>query len=682
MITLSSCSGDPPAEGFLVFSVESVDLSGTELEGLISFTLRSNRVDVVIRDVADDPSTEQVVTILEGEREFEFTGVGEGVPVQLGRLSVPVGFVSQIRLITQDITMILDEELLTVKLPSGPQTGLKIVPDTLIEIVEGEVAGVKAIFDPSQQMHFAPGQGWILQPTMSAENIDPTDIVFWTPDEIIVQFRPELTREAIDAINATQGTTIAFDGGSNFFILKLPENLSIEDAYNFYKDHESTRFTMPDYFVNLDQVVPIAAPNDPNFINQWPLTTVQARRAWSLTTGSRDVTVAIVDSGADLEHQDLVNNLWLNEGELPPVLTQDANGDGLMDGDLNGDGVITCADFNLVVAVPPPGFGFQLQTDPGAQAILLAAGINDFNGNGYIDGTDILQTAGGDQVPDPANDPDDDGNGFIDDLVGWDFANNDNDPMNNVTGSHGTAVAGVTGAGGNNGMNLSGINWLVRIVPVQALPTGGLGQNSAAFLATRYAIQMGFDIINASWGMRFATPAVGQRGCGNVNVFVNDKRFNATRNALQNAWGTLNFNNVLFVDTVVNCSIDEDVGGYLDWPAHLAAPTQIRVTSTNNADTVVQAFGPNTVDIAAPSDGIPVLDPIVGVRFGIRGTSFAAPLVSGVGALLLANNPALTPVNLRNQILNNTDTLPATQTGLVNNNRRLNACRALNQGGC
>src|SRR5207253_3853907 len=96
--------------------------------------------------------------------------------------------------------------------------------------------------------------------------------------------------------------------------------------------------------------------------------------------------------------------------------------------------------------------------------------VGDNNGNGYIDASDVLRpaSAGG-----WMNGADDDGNGYADDIVGWDFANGDNNPFDD--NGHGTHTAGTIGAVGNNGLGVAGVDWSVEIVPLKFLDRFGSG---------------------------------------------------------------------------------------------------------------------------------------------------------------------------------------------------------------
>lgn len=107
-------------------------------------------------------------------------------------------------------------------------------------------------------------------------------------------------------------------------------------------------------------------------------------------------------------------------------------------------------------------------------------------------GTDI---EGNDKA---TNGIDDDNNGYVDDLHGYDFINNDNDPMDDF--GHGTHVAGTIGASGNNEIGIAGLNWRVGIVPLKFIGADGGGSEADAIKAIEYAAQMGISITNNSWG--------------------------------------------------------------------------------------------------------------------------------------------------------------------------------------
>jgi subtilisin family serine protease len=98
----------------------------------------------------------------------------------------------------------------------------------------------------------------------------------------------------------------------------------------------------------------------------------------------------------------------------------------------------------------------------------------------------------------PDNGIDDDGNGYVDDVHGYDFINNDNDPMDD--NGHGTHCAGVIGAIGNNGIGIAGVAWKVKIMPLKFLRADGNGDTAASLNAIAYARRMGANVISCSWG--------------------------------------------------------------------------------------------------------------------------------------------------------------------------------------
>src|SRR5438552_2117260 len=98
----------------------------------------------------------------------------------------------------------------------------------------------------------------------------------------------------------------------------------------------------------------------------------------------------------------------------------------------------------------------------------------------------------------PGNGRDDDNNGYVDDVHGYDFANNDGDPMDDFF--HGTHVAGTIAAVGNNNVGVAGINWHTKIMALKFLDSTGSGYISNAVSAIQYAVQMGAEVSNNSWG--------------------------------------------------------------------------------------------------------------------------------------------------------------------------------------
>ena len=98
----------------------------------------------------------------------------------------------------------------------------------------------------------------------------------------------------------------------------------------------------------------------------------------------------------------------------------------------------------------------------------------------------------------PGNGIDDDGNGYVDDIHGYDFVNNDGDPMDDHY--HGTHTAGTIGGVGNNGVGVTGVNWTVSLVGIKFLDSSGSGSTAGAISAVQYATAIGCNLTSNSWG--------------------------------------------------------------------------------------------------------------------------------------------------------------------------------------
>jgi len=185
---------DPPGDGFLLVGVSIGETVGTELEGLRTLDVTIKRVDVIHRTDANDPGTEKKITLLEEENSFRISGLDERMPRVVGRFAVPAGFVMQLRLVTKDDeSIVIDVAGMTstVKLPSGPQTGLKIqsVDEEPFEIKEQQVTAIRVLLDPEKQVIRNNGVGFIMKPVVRAEVVDPDTLTFFVDGEVIVRFK-------------------------------------------------------------------------------------------------------------------------------------------------------------------------------------------------------------------------------------------------------------------------------------------------------------------------------------------------------------------------------------------------------------------------------------------------------------------------------------------------------------
>ncbi|HLD21900.1 MAG TPA: S8 family serine peptidase [Patescibacteria group bacterium] len=344
--------------------------------------------------------------------------------------------------------------------------------------------------------------------------------------------------------------------------------------------------------VEYDQLRRITVtPNDPHLSSQWHLLEanaggISARQAWDVTRGSRDVVIAIVDTGVDLDHPDLAANIWVNSDEIP---------------------------------------------------------------NNAID---------------------DDKNGYIDDVHGYDFANEHSDPNPNPDGKdndgyggadtgivHGTHVAGIAAAVGNNGVGGSGVAWEASIMAVQVLDDEGIGSDSDIAEGILYAVDNGAHIVHMSLG-----------GYGSTNILYESIQY-----ALDHG--------VLVVAAAGNDGVNIDDNPF--YPACYDGVLGVASTDSDNTASVFSNFGTSCVRVAAPGKSIQSTlyanDPAHNFtkEYGVlSGTSMAAPAVSGVAALLLSENPGLTRAELMDLL-----SLTADDVNLapVYGSGRLNARAALSQ---
>ena len=292
-------------------------------------------------------------------------------------------------------------------------------------------------------------------------------------------------------------------------------------------------------------------PNDAEFLDQYAHQVIQMADAWDISIGSRDIVVAVLDTGVDVNHPDLNENIWVNPGEIPD------------------------------------------------------------------------------------NDIDDDENGYIDDIHGWNFDGDNNrvspidDPdaiLSSVSG-HGTMVSGVIAGVGNNGIGVAGVNWECSIM---ALRLSDLITSEEVAVALDYAAANGARIANMSFG----ADEFGPKGDGLVMEAI-DRAYVA---------------GVLLVASAGNS--DNAIPQY---PA--AYPTVMAVASTDGEDikTGHSSFGP-WVDIAAPGTDIVTTDMGEdGEYIAIAGTSFSGPYVAAVGALVLSLDPSLSHLDVRAILENTTD---------------------------
>lgn len=270
---------------------------------------------------------------------------------------------------------------------------------------------------------------------------------------------------------------------------------------------------------------------------------ISALKAWAITKGSKEVKVAVIDTGVDYNHQDLKANMMINEAEQNGV-----------------------------------------------------AGV------------------------------DDDGNGYIDDIYGYDFANNDADPMDDH--GHGTHCAGVIGAT-HDATGIAGVNAEVSILALKFLTAKGGGTLEGALKAIDYATSRGVHVMSNSWG-----------GGGRSEAL-----FEAIQRAEQAG--------ISFIAAAGNSNSDNDRTP--TYPANYKLDNVLSVGAMNGKGKRANFsnYGKKTVHVFAP--GVDIYSTVQNNKYKkMSGTSMACPHVAGVAALLLAVEPSLTYTDIKQRLMSTT----------------------------
>jgi thermitase len=316
--------------------------------------------------------------------------------------------------------------------------------------------------------------------------------------------------------------------------------------------------------------------NDPAISQAWGLKKTDASRAWAITKGSKKIVVAVIDTGADIHHEDLDTNIWVNPGESG----KDSKG-------------------------------------------------RDKATNGI----------------------DDDGNGFIDDVHGWNFVSNNNSLIDNH--GHGTHIACIIGAKAGNGKGISGISPDVSLMILKYYDPKVAGTDNLknTVASIKYAVKMGANIINYSGG----------------GTEFSQEEHDAVQEAEKKG--------ILFVAAAGNERSNSDIAKY--YPADYGLSNIISVTAIDKQTEVLSSsnYGTETVDIAAPGNNI--LSCLPGNTYGtMTGTSQATAFVTGGSVLAMAKREVYRAVEVKKYILASGDA-ESSLVSKTRNYRQLNLYKML-----
>lgn len=367
--------------------------------------------------------------------------------------------------------------------------------------------------------------------------------------------------------------------------------------------HQSEYVTIDSATYPLRTYYPLMTPNDPS-ANQWWVGNVRLDAAWDITPGARQTTLAIIDTGFALAHEDLTGRWYQNPEEVGSVAAE-------------GSSRLNCTDRGIAL-----DYACNLVDDNVDGVVDNESGAAPYENPSQLNCTDR-----GMPLAKDCNRIDDDGNGYVDDVTGWDVVNQDSSvqagelsPAGSYT-SHGTMVAGTAAATGNNGKGIAGVDWSTTILPIQALDDDGYGNTRSVGESIYYAIDRGVDVINISLGSEYQDDYV--------------------RQAIEAA----NAAGITVVAAAGNDGCD-----CISYPARYPEVIAVGAHDETGNRASFSSWG-HAVDLVAPGTDYTLpawssTNQTTRYVSGVAGTSFSSPLVAGMATLLKSHQPSARPLHL------------------------------------
>jgi hypothetical protein len=402
------------------------------------------------------------------------------------------------------------------------------------------------------------------------------------------------------------GIWISMPDLTNYYLLHLAQESDIDQAIIDYKSDSHVVGALRNSIGKINII-----PNDPLYenvgenLNQWSLPQISAPEGWDIDTGSSDVTIAIVDSGVDWNHEDLLTKLKVNLGE-------DGDNDGTVIEYLNGEWVLDPDDLD---GVDDDNNGF----------------IDDLIGYDFIS-ANLIPPSNERSNPNPSpNGLDDNGNGLVDEGV-----------------THGTLVAGIAAASTNNIIGISGVDWIAKVLPIQVCDDEGNCPINSIVNGILFAVQSGADVINLSLGVR-ETLVDGEPNLDEETFW--SRLMEAAYN-----------HGTLVVAAAGNDFADfDDPDIRRQWPLCADGGNNrvvgVGATSFDDFKSSYSNMSSEYIDISAPGDyiistkyydGSPLFSEYYTDEndiINMFGTSLSTPMVSGTLSLLKSLNPAITSLD-------------------------------------